>query len=107
MDETIDGGVVVKAEDTLSGKPLKVSLDLLVLMSGMVCNAGSASIAGMIRADVDTDGFLRSKDNVYNIVESNRPGIFFAGACTGTKTVPETISEARSAALSIHNYLKG
>ena len=107
VDETIDGGVIVKAEDTLSGKPLKVSLGLLVLMSGMVCNAGSSGIARMIRTEVDTDGFLRSKDNVYGIVESDRPGIFFAGACTGTKTVPETISEARAAALSIHNYLKG
>jgi thioredoxin reductase len=35
-----------------------------------------------------------------------RKGIFLAGACTGAKTVPETVAEARSAALSIHNYLK-
>ena len=33
--EDIDGNVIVKAEDTLTGKPLKVTLDLLVLMAGM------------------------------------------------------------------------
>ena len=106
VGETIDGSLQVKAEDTLSGKPLKVTLDLLVLMAGMVCNPRTKEIAGMIHADIDTDGFLRSRNNIYNIMESDRPGIFLAGTCTGTKTVPETVAEARAAVLSIHNYLK-
>ncbi len=105
VSENIDGRVIVKAEDTLSGKPVRVILDLLVLMSGMVCNPEISHIASMINVDVDTDGFLRSRDNVYSIMESERPGVFLAGACTGTKTVPETVAEARAAALSIHNYL--
>ena len=105
VGEKIDGSLQVKAEDTLSGKPLKVSLDLLVLMAGMVCNPKTTEIARMIHADIDTDGFLRSKNNIYNIMESDRPGIFLAGTCTGTKTVPETVAEARAAVLSIHNYL--
>ena len=105
VSETIDGRVQVKVEDTLSGKPLKVQMDCLCLMAGMLCNSSAVSIADMIHVDVDTDGFLRSKDNIYSILESQRPGVFFAGACTGTKTVPETIAEARAAALSIHNYL--
>ena len=106
VGETIDGSLQVKAEDTLSGKPLKVTLDLLVLMAGMVCNPRTTEIARMIHADIDTDGFLRSRNNIYNIMESDRPGIFLAGTCTGTKTVPETVAEARAAVLSIHNYLK-
>ena len=105
VGEKIDGSLQVKAEDTLSGKPLKVSLDLLVLMAGMVCNPRTTEIARMIHADIDTDGFLRSRNNIYNIMESDRPGIFLAGTCTGTKTVPETVAEARAAVLSIHNYL--
>ena len=105
VSEDIDGHVIVKAEDTLSGKPVKVTLDLLVLMSGMVCNPAIDKVASMINVDVDTDGFLRSRDNVYSIMESERPGVFLAGACTGTKTVPETVAEARAAVLSIHNYL--
>ena len=106
VGETMDGRVQVKAEDTLNGRPVKVQLDCLVLMAGMVCNPDAAPLARMIRTEVDTDGFLRSRDNISHIVDSERPGVFFAGACTGTKTVPETISEARSAALCIHNYLQ-
>jgi len=106
VSEDIDGRLLVKAEDTLSGKPLKVRLDLLVLMAGMVCSPQTGRIASMVRAEVDDDGFLRSRDNIYSIVESGRKGIFFAGACTGTKTVPETVAEARAAALSAFRYIK-
>ena len=105
VSETIDGRVQVKAEDTLSGKPLKIQMDCLCLMAGMQCNPSATNIADMLHVEVDTDGFLRSKDNIYSILESQKPGIFFAGACTGTKTVPETVAEARAAALSIFNYL--
>ena len=106
VGETIDGRLQIKAEDTLTGKPLKVTLDMLVLMAGMACDKKIGRLASTIRLDIDNDGFLKSRDNIYSITESGRPGIFFAGACVGPKTVPETIAEARSAALSVHNYLK-
>ena len=105
VGETLEGRVQIKAEDTLIGKPLKVQLDLLVLMSGMVCNVENQVWARSLHLDIDNDGFLKSADNVQHIVESNRPGIFYAGACTGTKTVPETLAEASAAALAIHKYL--
>lgn len=104
--ENIDGNVVIKAEDTLTGKPLKVTLDLLVLMAGMSANPAANKLAGMLSLAVDSDGFLQSYDNVAHIHRSRKKGIFYAGTCTGPKTLPETLSEARSAALDIHNYLK-
>ena len=107
VSENIDGKVIVKAEDTLSGKPVKVTLDLLVLMSGMVCNPDSTRIASMIQLPADSDGFLKSKDNITDITASSKDGVFYAGACTGPKTVPETLAEACSAALEIHSYIQG
>ena len=102
VSENIDGKVIVKAEDTLAGKPIKVTLDLLVLMSGMLCNPDSADLASMIALPTDSDRFLKSEDNIGGILSSPKKGIFYAGACTGPKTVPETLAEARSAALEIH-----
>jgi len=107
VGENIDGKLQIKAEDTLSGKPLKVNLDLLVLMSGIVSNSSVTELSSMAGLETDSDGFFRSLDNEYSIVESGRPGLFYAGSCTGPKTVPETIAEARSAALSIHRYIEG
>ena len=105
VSENIEGKVIVKAEDTLAGKPVKVTLDLLVLMAGIVCNPDCTKVASMIPLQMDSDGFLKSRDNIMDITESSRSGIFYAGACTGAKTVPETLAEARSAALDIHNYI--
>lgn len=105
VSENIEGKVIVKAEDTLAGKPIKVTLDLLVLMSGMVCNPDTHKMAGMMALQVDSDGFLKSHDNVFHITSSTKKGIFYAGACTGPKTVPETLAEARSAVLDIHSQI--
>ncbi len=105
--ETIDGRVQVKAEDTLSGKPIKVRLDLLVLMAGIVCNPDSEQFSKAVSMPLDDDGFFRSRNNIGDITRSDRPGVFLAGACTGAKTVPETLAEARSAALNVYQYLKG
>lgn len=105
VSEAIDGRVVVKAEDTLSGRPVRVTLDLLVLMSGMVCNPDVHPLARMLSLGIDSDGFLQSRDNILHLNDSGSEGIFYAGAVTGPKTVPESLAEARSAALSIHNYL--
>jgi Heterodisulfide reductase, subunit A and related polyferredoxins len=104
--ENIDKQVVVKAEDTLNSKPIKVTLDLLVLMSGMENNSSINEVARMISAKKCKDGFFEAKDSIYSLQESNKQGLYFAGACTGPKTLPDTLHEARAAALAIHNYLR-
>lgn len=103
--EQYDKSLVVKAEDTLSSKPLKVTLDLLVLMSGMRPASGADTVAGLLRLMKDDDGFINSKDGIYELQHSSRKGLFLAGAVTGPKTLPETLGEARSAALGILDYL--
>ena len=42
---TLDGRVQIKAEDTLTGRPLKMSVDMLVLIVGMRSNASNARFA--------------------------------------------------------------
>jgi len=105
VSENFEGKVVIKAEDTLVGKPLKVTLDLLVLMSGMMCNPDGNKAASMVSLPTDSDGFLKSVDNVTSVSHAPKKGIFYAGACTGPKTVPETLAEARSAVLEIHTLI--
>lgn len=105
VSEKQDGRLFVKAEDTLSGKPLRVSLDLLVLMAGMVHNPDTDKLARMLSLPSGDDGFLQSKDMFTASDESPKKGIFYAGTCTGPKTLPETRAEGKSAALSIHSYL--
>ncbi len=105
VSEDQDKKVIVKAEDTLSGKPIKVTLDLLVLMSGMQNSCSGINIAKMMNVNTDTDGYFICKDSIYQLQESESNGVFYAGACTGPKTIPDTLHEARAAVIQIHNYL--
>lgn len=107
VSENIDGSLQVKAEDTFSSKPLKVTLDLLVLMSGMRPSASSAAVGEMISLPVGSDGFIEVRDSVTACQKSRLPGIFTAGTATGPKTLPETLADARGAALEIDDYLTG
>lgn len=106
VSEDKDGCLFVKAEDTLSGKPLRVTLDLLVLMAGITHNRAVEPVARTLSLSTMEDGFLKPKDSLTDAQISYCTGVFYAGACTGPKTLPETVAEARSAAMNIHEYLQ-
>jgi heterodisulfide reductase subunit A len=97
--------VVLKAEDTLAGRPLKLTVDLLVLMAGMEAPFMQKSLNAKLGLRTDTDGFLDTKNPFTQNNLSNIDGIFLAGACTGPKTIPETLADARAAAGLINAYL--
>jgi heterodisulfide reductase subunit A len=104
--ESIDGRVTVKAEDTLMGKVLKISVDLLVLMSGMEAAEKTNELAEMMGAAVGKDGFLNPADEYLQSNRTRAEGVFVAGACTGPKTIPETLADARAAATAIDEHLR-
>ncbi len=106
VSEDKEGRLFVKAEDTLLSKPVRISMDLLVLMSGVVSDPINKDFAQMLKLQLGEDGFFMPQNNIVNPNASTKPGLFFAGACTGPKTLPETLSEARAAALQIHQYLQ-
>ncbi len=45
VSENINNKLVIKVEDTLAGRPLKMELDMLVLMAGMEMSDGAENIA--------------------------------------------------------------
>lgn len=105
--ENIEGRIVLKVEDTLIGRPLKMSVDLLVLMVGFVPSAGTKKMGEMLDLEFDTTGFLASRDEHILANTTVAPGIFLAGTCTSPKTIYDTITDARSAAAQVSAYLNG
>lgn len=53
--------LLIKVEDTLVGKPLKMTLDLMVLMVGMEPSEGSTQLASMLGLDIAPNGFTGSE----------------------------------------------
>ncbi len=105
--ESIDGRVTIKAEDTLMGKTLKISVDLVVLMTGMEAAEKTDELADMLKAAVGKDGFLNPADEYLQSNFTRTEGVFVAGACTGPKTIPETLADARAAVTAIDEHLRG
>ena len=68
--------------------------------------AGTHELARMVNVLPGEDGFFVPQSIVGSPCTSPREGIFYAGASTGPKTIPETLSEGATAALAIDRYLK-
>ncbi len=104
--ENQDGSIVLKAEDTLIGKPIKMTVDLVVLLVGMVSSKGTCEISERIGITKDKDNFLKTVDNYAKLNFSGCEGIYTCGTCTGPKSVSETLADARSAAIHAAAYLR-
>jgi heterodisulfide reductase subunit A len=103
--ENIDGRIVVKVEDTLAGRPLKMEIDLLVLMAGMEMSDGGKKLAEIAGLNTGENRFYAAADHHYGSNISNLAGVFYAGTCTAPMNVTETISHARAAVSEVMDYL--
>lgn len=101
----IEGRLQIKAEDTLTGRPLKMGVDMLVLLIGMRANEDNAAIAATGGLKLQDSGFMMPRDNFLHNIESNVEGIFYAGTITAPKSVGETLNEATTVAQRIKEWL--
>lgn len=105
VSENIDNKLVVKVEDTLAGRPLKMELDMLVLMAGMEMSDDGKKIAESSGLSTGENRFFSPADHHFGSNKSNVKGIFYAGTCTAPMNITETISHARAAVADIIDYL--
>ena len=104
--ETLENKILIKVEDTLAGRPLKMKLDMLVLMAGMEMSEGGKKMAVLGGLKTGENRFFSSIDNHTGSNRSNVEGVFYAGSCTAPMNITETISHARAAVVEVIDYLK-
>lgn len=103
---TIDNRIQIKAEDTLTGRPLRMSVDMLVLLIGMRANDSNAPFAEQAGLKRAPSGFMEPHDMFLGNVRSNVEGIFYAGCITAPKNIGETLNEGTVAADAAMEYLR-
>jgi heterodisulfide reductase subunit A len=103
--ENIDHSILIKAEDTLSGRPLKMNVDMVVLLVGMEAGADTKQLGKTCQLAENKHGFLASGDVHIGRNFSSKKGIFLAGSCSCPMSIADTIEHARSAAYEVNNYL--
>ena len=104
--QTIDGRVQIKAEDTLVGRPLKMTVDMLVLIVGMKGGASNGSFARSGGLQVAGNGFMQPLDPFAGNVLSQRDDVFYAGTVTAPKNIGESLNEGVAVAERVAGYLK-
>lgn len=103
---TIDNRIQIKAEDTLTGRPLRMSVDMLVLLIGMRANDSNAPFAEQAGLKRAPSGFMEPHDMFLGNARSNVEGIFYAGCITAPKNIGETLNEGTVAADAAMEYLR-
>lgn len=100
------GKVQIKAEDTLVGRPLKMTVDMLVLLIGMTAGCSNSRWAECTGLSQSDSHFMRPLDMFEGNVRSELPNVFYAGTVTSPKTIGESLNEANAAAMRVAAYLE-
>lgn len=103
--ENPDHSLVLKTEDTLTGRPLKMTVDLMVLLAGFVPRPATKQLAHMLGLGIGSDGFLLPADEHFRDNFTAIPGVFIAGAVKGPACIVNTMADARAAAMEVVGYL--
>ncbi len=103
-----EGGsrLIATGEDTILSRPTEVPFDMIVLASGMEPGTGTKQAAELFGVPVGPEGFLTPRLSDLNPVDSGIPGVFFAGAATGPKAIPDAVTEGMGAALRAFQYAR-
>ena len=92
------GKIVVWGVDTLTGKPIEIAADMVVLAQAMRPSRGAQELAKKLKLALDKDGFLAEAHPKLRPVESVTAGMFLAGAAQAPKDIPEAVAQASGAA---------
>jgi heterodisulfide reductase subunit A len=96
-----DGRLVVWGADTLDGQRMDIDADMVVLATAVLPAADSQDLAQLLELPGDGSGFYVPANAEVLPVQSDRPGVFLAGAALGPRDIPETVAQASGAAAKV------
>ncbi len=90
--------ISVRYEDTDAGRVQTAEVDMVVLATAARPPAGLEGLAGVMGFDIDTDGFVKSRERMGGLSATTRSGVYAAGCAIGLKDIPDSVAEAGAAA---------
>ncbi len=98
VDDPGRGSLTVVAENTLTGRNLRLPVDMVILSVGLQPAEGAGEVARMAGISADGDGWFTELHAKLAPVNTPTAGIFLAGCCQGPKDIPDTVAQAMAAA---------
>jgi heterodisulfide reductase subunit A2 len=90
------GGVLLEYMDDATGKLIREPFDMFVLSVGLETSESGKQLAKTLGVDLDKNNFATTGS--FAPVSTNVPGIYACGAFQGPKDIPQSVTEASSAA---------
>jgi heterodisulfide reductase subunit A len=91
--------LIVRTEDTLLGRPLEITVDLLVLAPALISSIGSTKLQKLLKISKSEDNFFMEAHPKLRPLESTKRGIFLAGTVQSPKDIPYSVAQASGAAM--------
>jgi heterodisulfide reductase subunit A len=93
--------MLIEVNEKLSGEPIEIPADLVILMVGMEAREDSHELARLVNISQDHEGWFIESHPKLEPVATTTDGIFIAGTCVSPKDIPDTVAQARAAAARI------
>ncbi len=97
--------VVLWGTDTLSGQPVEMAVDLVVLATAVTPNPEQAELARVLGIPLDPNGFFQEAHYKVGSIETGRDGVFVAGCAQGPRDIADTVAHASAAASKVQVFL--
>jgi heterodisulfide reductase subunit A len=96
-----DDQIGVWGIDTLTGRKVEITADMVVLATAIVPSEGAKELAARLNVETDGDGFLTETHWKLYPVDSGVDGIYFAGCNQGPKDIADTVAQGNAAASKV------
>jgi heterodisulfide reductase subunit A2 len=97
-----DGDVVkVVGFDTLSGQPITIDADMVVLATAIQPHQTTKDLGRKLKVSYDNYGFVSAAHPKLRPIETSTAGVFVAGACQSPVDIPDTVAQASATAAKV------
>ena len=100
-----NGSITVEITDDVSGFPLDLRPDLLVLSAAIRPQEDRETIASQFKTALNADGFYLEAHMKLRPLDFSNDGMFLAGIAHAPKTMAETVAQAKGAAARVATIL--
>jgi len=99
------GNLILRVEDTETGKVKEVEHDMVVLSVGLLPNTGIKELFKNEELLLDEYNFIKQPEELVNPAKTSIDGVFVAGTASAPMDIPDSISSGGCAAIETASYI--
>ncbi|MFQ5711949.1 MAG: CoB-CoM heterodisulfide reductase HdrA2 [Candidatus Geothermarchaeales archaeon] len=90
--------LIVYSENLLTGRPMELEVDMVVLSTAAVPNPGTEDLMRTLNIATDPSGFFMESHPKLKPIDAATDGVFLCGSAQGPKDIPYSVSQGSAVA---------